>query len=671
MINPISKEITKLLLLQDTNLSSREIASKLGVSTKAVQYRLPEIKEWLQKQSAELVIQPYHGLSIVASDSCKEKILKLISGPTDYFSTEDRYRLIVLSLLIESQPIPIKRLEYAFNISRGTVLKDLKIIDSKLKKRGLVLQRKPHIGIYIEGIESRIRSTILEVIGTVLGNDLLLSICESPVKEKMDLIKERFPVLYYDEYIINLDLSWYYQLIRNLSLGENPVVFSIEGIVALTKYLAITVHRVKEGHKILPGEINQNINIADYHKTISKIYDSIYQIKNVKLDDEELNAVVTQIMLARKNRSNEISKIIEDDRVKIPGILAIILKEAAIYLSPNLSVDVSLQEGLTHHLEGFLINRFYSEVRVNPFLEKIREEFDYIYKTTLNIAQKIQDEYGIFFPEDEAAYIAMYLAAAMERLYTLNPAIIHVYLVCNEGLATSWLLANRLKSEFPQIEIDAVLSVLELRNKDIAGIDAIITTVMIPEPKTQTVIVSPLLLDEDIEKLKRLKRRNIPEKKQAQETSNIEGPSLSEILKKSYIYFCKKIVTVDKAIEIASLPLITDKVISIDFVSAIKNSLLNNGPYMVLWPGIALLHAQPTDGAMKLGLSLTRFKYPIKFGHPQNDPVDILFVLATVDKKKHLKALLQLIDLVTNKDFLKSVRTTTEADYIIKLLPSS
>lgn len=65
-----------------------------------------------------------------------------------------------------------------------------------------------------------------------------------------------------------------------------------------------------------------------------------------------------------------------------------------------------------------------------------------------------------------------------------------------------------------------------------------------------------------------------------------------------------------------------------------------HGPYMVLAPGIALAHARPEDGALRLCLSAAVLAVPVEFGHDQNDPVDVVLAFGSPDDAAHL-ALLQ------------------------------
>lgn len=78
------------------------------------------------------------------------------------------------------------------------------------------------------------------------------------------------------------------------------------------------------------------------------------------------------------------------------------------------------------------------------------------------------------------------------------------------------------------------------------------------------------------------------------------------------------------------------------YIKAMKKSIIDNGPYVVIGKGVALLHAGPEDGVKKNCLSLITLKDPVEFGSQNNDPVKIAFAFGTVDQKKHLKTISEL-----------------------------
>src|SRR5690606_18068053 len=61
-----------------------------------------------------------------------------------------------------------------------------------------------------------------------------------------------------------------------------------------------------------------------------------------------------------------------------------------------------------------------------------------------------------------------------------------------------------------------------------------------------------------------------------------------------------------------------------------------NGPYVVIAPGLALAHARPGPEVLADGLAVVTLKNPVAFGHPHNDPVRVVVGLSAVRPETHL-----------------------------------
>ncbi len=106
------------------------------------------------------------------------------------------------------------------------------------------------------------------------------------------------------------------------------------------------------------------------------------------------------------------------------------------------------------------------------------------------------------------------------------------------------------------------------------------------------------------------------------------------------------------------------------YVKGMKRVMDELGPYCVIAPGIALLHARPEDGVIRTCLSLITLKTPVAFGHSSNDPVDIAFALGAIDKRSHIEALAELAEFLSKEDFLQSIRDAQDTASLQKSILS-
>lgn len=91
-----------------------------------------------------------------------------------------------------------------------------------------------------------------------------------------------------------------------------------------------------------------------------------------------------------------------------------------------------------------------------------------------------------------------------------------------------------------------------------------------------------------------------------------------------------------EAVRIATSLLVDLGVADNAYSDACIASVEKNGPYIVLTKGVALAHAQVETGVTSEGIGLLRLTHPVTFGHPANDPVDLVFAFSSSGGDTHL-----------------------------------
>lgn len=99
-----------------------------------------------------------------------------------------------------------------------------------------------------------------------------------------------------------------------------------------------------------------------------------------------------------------------------------------------------------------------------------------------------------------------------------------------------------------------------------------------------------------------------------------------------------------------------------DYIDLTIQCVEENGPYIVITPGLALSHSRPDVSVKKTGLSLITLTKPVCF-HCDNDPVDIVLTLAATDDTSHLEKLQGMAEFISeeeNLDFIRNAETPEE-----------
>ncbi len=114
--------------------------------------------------------------------------------------------------------------------------------------------------------------------------------------------------------------------------------------------------------------------------------------------------------------------------------------------------------------------------------------------------------------------------------------------------------------------------------------------------------------------------------------------------------------------------LVATGVSTVDYVQQMQDTVDEYGPYIVIAPGLALAHARPSPAVLRTGLSWAALKSPVAFGHPRNDPVDLVIGLAAPDHDAHSAALSQLARILAAPDTLARLRSASSAARIHTLI---
>jgi mannitol operon transcriptional antiterminator len=674
------RDILVLLLQSQTPLASEEIASQLGITPRMVRYRLRSIERWLQENSVCLTKTPGCGIFIAAPGRVRKDLIGELERLTGYpllLSPNERLHMLVLSLLTSDQPLLVKQFERQLNVSRTTVLKDLGTVEEWLEKYDLHLTRRPNFGCKIVGKENDWREAIVDSLLENVGESRLLAsyggvktVVRSP--RRGDIGFERA----FRAFLESLEISYSRQLVASVeSIMDIRLVDS--AYVALMLYIAILIKRVQEKNRIEASPQHlQELKERREFLVAKTVAESIERRFSISLPEPEIACIAIQLLKV------ETSKPITDlvgtgcNNNKIaPEVLEIVdglLAKASLYLHPSIRVDQELISNLATRLTLVLDQLRFGLPTRNPLLEDVKKHYPYILKVARESSVTLGDKLGKSMPEEEIGYIAMYLVAAMERLrFPIEARCRRILVVCNAGIATSWLLVSRIRAELPEIEIVDVISVLELqRKKDFSDIDVIVCTIPVEIRDVPTVLVSPFLGNEDVDRLKRVLRAQdalIASERQASLNTAREA-SLADLITTETIGLGVYANSWQEVVDKAGQLLLYTRAIEARYIEAMKDVIEQYGPYMVAWPGIALLHARPEEGVRRLCMSLVILRQPVNFGHSENDPVYLAIALGAVDNRSHLKALSELHEMLQDKETIDKIRNAVHKSKVVHLI---
>lgn len=146
---------------------------------------------------------------------------------------------------------------------------------------------------------------------------------------------------------------------------------------------------------------------------------------------------------------------------------------------------------------------------------------------------------------------------------------------------------------------------------------------------------------------------------------------MESVLSPSHIRLKTKAKDWQHAVTLAGELLEANGCVEPRYIQATVDAVRMLGPYIVLAPGIAVPHARPEDGALKTGLSLVTLETPVCFGSEENDPVDLVVGLSSVDGKTHIKMFKRICNFLGNDENLEKLRAMRSPEEAATLINTS
>lgn len=93
-----------------------------------------------------------------------------------------------------------------------------------------------------------------------------------------------------------------------------------------------------------------------------------------------------------------------------------------------------------------------------------------------------------------------------------------------------------------------------------------------------------------------------------------------------------------------------------------------HGPYVVIAPGLALAHARPGADVLSDGLAVVTLATPVNFGHPHNDPVNVVLGLALRGREGHLESIADLANVFNDSTAIADLTAASTPDEVRRIM---
>ena len=171
-----------------------------------------------------------------------------------------------------------------------------------------------------------------------------------------------------------------------------------------------------------------------------------------------------------------------------------LIQKVSNLLSLNLTTDEHLQMMLSTHISKMIIRLRNQNYISNPALEEIKKQYSSLFNVIWLSIRTLSQYYELSIPNEELAFIVIHFQVAIEKI--IKP--LNIVVVCQNGIATSELIMNKLRRIFSSEEKLTTISLRELDFYDLKNIDLVISTIGLPELNIPVIEVSPIITKEEL-----------------------------------------------------------------------------------------------------------------------------------------------------------------------------
>jgi transcriptional antiterminator/mannitol/fructose-specific phosphotransferase system IIA component (Ntr-type) len=645
-------------VMENPNISSKELEKKYQLSRRQIGYSFQKINMWLKSKSMPMIERTNNGYFLI-DKSLKPKLAldkEFRYENVSELSKMQRLNIILFMLLSKNEELSLAHFMSELKVSKNTVLDDLQQVKKMVNDYGLTFRYSRKHGYLIEGMEFNIRKLLISTIDKIL---------------KMDRGTERVKRI---AQLSNVEIVEFRRKIEQVEKSLN-LKFTDEKIEIMPYIFILILRRVKQGMRIGSFYINyQEISDTKEYLATEEI---LHDMKDVP--EEERLFITLHLLTTNVHWSEGLTE------ETIPNLVQA-LDEMLVLFEKNTCIFLKDRDQLLHklllHMKPAYYRIKYNLTEANDVYEMVNRDFKELHYLVKKSIQPLIDLIGCNIPESEVAYLTMLIGGWLTRQGENISKRMKAVVVCPKGVSVSRLMFSTLRELFPEFIFLDTLSIREFQEYSM-DYDIVFSPVFLETKKKFFLVHSFLGYEEkkrlrkqvmlelygyvpkelDIEDIleiiekhcvikdrKNLSKQLLEYIRQDQTAELSHGikndhPNLYDLITPSMITLRHSVNSWEEAIKLASQPLLKSQSITEDYIEAMIKRCQYD-PYIVIGPNTAIPHASPDEGVNEISMSLLRLRKGVNFAKDYS--IQLVFIIAALDKDRHLRALMQLLRLVRN-----------------------
>ncbi|MCP1223162.1 transcription antiterminator [Sebaldella sp. S0638] len=678
--------------LNENSVSVKKLEDDINVTERAIRTRLENLNYVFHKSNMKAELKIEKNMAVLSrKNENLRKFLEEFDLGNYNFNKYERMEIIYFFSLISEEGFKFGTLEKILNVGKSTLKNDMKEVREELHKLGFSFISKPKKGLILVGNENNIRKLLLEYI---LKYFYIKNFDSIEIREQTEPVARTVNVLV--KQLKTEDIKLYFNFLKKIEEKMKKMI-SDEGFEVLIIYLMIIHSRNTEDRLLEEHISNENfLRATNEYKVLNKlIQDWKYQYNRFSSNEFEILKFVEYLL---GTHSYNFDYSFYENWIQIETLIREIIKNVDEKLDISIVNDNLLEEGLINHIRP-TIYRIKNNIRLKKLdLNEVTERYSVLLNIVRESVKPLEDYLGKSMEIEELVYLTIYFKLAVDRKKKkLARHINNILIVCNFGYGTSRLLVENLKERY-LLNITDVIPYNNFLDYDLKDTDIIISTIDInlKHSEIPVIKVSPILDSDDekkikkylkektyesvsmgkvmeiIEKYGRIENRNAMEKElelylnvnREEEKEYIK--TLPEILPAENMKITGEVKNWQEGIRESGKILLENGYIKESYIEECVEIIYEKGMYMLIGKNIILPHGSIKKNVFKTGMSFLKLKKEIEF--PENIKIKNIVMLATLDKKEHINAFLQLKKIIDETKFLDDIEKITDERKLYDLM---
>ena len=606
MLTHRQHEILSYLLSLSSTMTIDTLARHFKVSQKTMRFEIHALADVAKMNSLTIQIKPSQGINVHDRHHPSwKKMLAVIS----YVDPKTRQWMILLKASLQNK-VSVQVIATFLSVSRQTITRDLKKM----------------YNYFDLGQDQFIQTT----------HGFYLNLDESILRNKLTqewMTPQTIKITY--EYLLKKELVLMQTIKIWLQAFESGYDVEIEEQSFL--YISTLIALLSIRSTLAPI---QNVEIK-YNCTLTW---------NFQVDDDAKLRIENALHAVRYNKGALIN-IRNQDELALE-----LLNDICNALHISLHEDNPHIQNLLMHLKATLLRTKHQSWINNPIIEDVRVSLSLIYDLLHQCILSFENKHSLSFNDHEMSYIVMHCGVLTQSIGFMD-ANLKVAIVCPQTSAMSHYLLNRIQSILPHHSIHGPYSIGEFNAMSSHTVfDTVITTISLGI--NNEIIVHPILSVYDHDRIEKA-IWNATYQKQCERVlrtyrvNREDDLMMSMMIQSDQLQLVNESLSWKQAIHQAALPLLQEGRIKASYVEKMIWAVDALGPYMVILPHVAFVHAAPDDGVIRNGISCLRLQDSIPFGDKKSVDVKVIFVIAS--KAKEDMGLVKLIRICENQQNMKTL----------------